>query len=169
MLVAFLIACTSADPKDTGEPPPLALDDTASCSSTPPVVDAFTIGNGGIITGDSGEQPSVLLHIEFHDDDMDVDYINLSYWWDTAVDGAVDTSVAPAMESGAFKFDQDGEPCLVSGGTFEQRIGVTGNPFEPNTPYEFAVTVTDHGGLTSAPAVADGVTPKEDGSDGDAR
>jgi len=169
MLVAILIACTPTDEKDTGEPPPLALDDTGGCSSVPPVVDSFTIGNGGLITGDSGEQPSVLLAIQFHDDDMDADYINLSYWWDETVDGTVDTSGAPAMESGAFKFDQDGEPCRVSGGTFEQRIGVTGNPFTANTRYDFAVTVTDHGGLTSDPAFATGVTPKEDGSDGDAR
>ena len=170
MLIAWLAACTGTD-KDSNEAPPLKLDDSgATCSSEPPTIDTLTVTNGGTITGEGGDpQPSVEVDVTFFDNDLDVDVINMRFWWDTPADGAVDTTGAAGHETGAYKIDPDGEPCHVSGGTLQQRFGVTGTTFEFNTWYDFAVTVTDAHELTSAVATASGVTPKEDGSDGDPR
>ncbi len=167
MWLVLLLACTGKE-EDSNNAPPLLLDDTGdACTSVPPEIDTIRVSNGGEITGEGGNPDwSIRVDIHFVDQDMDVDVADIHYWWDDTVDGVVDTSGNPDVATGPFKIDSDGEPCLVSGGSFGQLLGISGR-FSYNTWYDFGVTVTDAHGLTSEPAFASGVTPKEDGSDGD--
>lgn len=168
MWFALWLACTGKD-EDTNNAPPLALDDTATaCTSVPPEIDDISTRNGGQITGEGGDPDwSIRVDVHFVDMDMDVDVADIHYWWDATVDGTVDTSGAANYETGPFKIDTDGEPCRVSGGSYGTLFGVRGR-YDYNTVYDFAITVTDAHGLESEPAFVTGVTPKEDGSDGDA-
>ena len=169
MWLALLFACTGKE-DGANDPPPLALDDTGGdCTSVPPDIDDISVSNGGQITGEGGDPDwSIRVDIHFVDPDLDVDVADIHYWWDDTVDGVVDVSGAPDITTGPFKIDSDGEACRVSGGSFGELLGIRGR-FVYNTWYDFGVTITDAHGLESDAAFASGVTPKEDGSDGDPR
>jgi hypothetical protein len=167
MLLVWLAACTGKD-EGSSTAPPLSLDDTGEeCGGTAPTVEALVVKNGGLITVKGETQPSIEVDVTFADMDADVDVAEIRYWWDASVDGTVDTTGPEDYSTGAFQVDSDSEPCHGASGELDQRFGVNGTNFAFSTPYEFAVTVTDAHGLTSAVAIEDGVTPKEDGSDGE--
>lgn len=158
ILLVWTLGCTGKEPVDTGEPPPLAVDDTADCNAHPPVVSSLTVGDGGTITAEDGStQPSVLFEVGIEDDDGDLDIVSLKLWIDDTVDGAVDTSGAADRETNPTQVRD--EPCGVYAADFDFRLGVTGSPLDFETPYDFAITAVDSHGVESAPAIASGTTP----------
>ncbi len=163
----LLTACTGKEPEDSSDPPDLTHSDTGDCNANAPVISAVTIENGGILSFDNGDYPTAGIRMDLTDDDGDLDLIAMWVWFDDVVDGTVDRSgVAPiGVDSYAF---EDATACMKYTATLIIKPEVSGGTLAYNTRYEFAVVGQDHHLVESAPFIADGVTPQEDGSDGNA-
>lgn len=163
----MLSACSGKEPEDTSDPPDLTDDTGEDCNANAPVVTHVTIENGGILTFDNGQYPTAAIRMDLSDDDGDLDLVSMYVWFDDVVDGAVDQSgEAPiAIESYLF---EDVAPCMKFTASLILKPEVSGGTLAYNTRYEWAVVGEDHHLVMSAPYITDGVTPKEDGSDGDA-
>lgn len=164
IVVLLAVGCGQEEkPEDTDSAPPLVLDDTADCNLTAPVITDFVVGDGGIIDDpDQGKQQSVKFEVSIDDEDGDLDVLTLKVWYDEAVDGTVDTSGAPAVETAPYQVRD--EPCNVYSADFSLRWGVTGSALDFATTYDFAAVALDSHGAASAPAFATGTTPEEDTS-----
>jgi hypothetical protein len=165
-LLLLAIACGGTD-KDTGTTaPPINQDtDTAveDCDGAAPTVDEVLVSNGGVVTFDDGDFPTVLVEGRAVDTDNDLHLMRMDVWFDTVVDGAVDT--AGERIEGAVAQLRD-EPCSVGRGTYGLRIPVGDGRLDPNALYEFGVVVYDAHDAASGLGVGSGYTPREDGTDG---
>lgn len=166
LLVLPLFACTpdentdddkgSLDPADTAEIP----------HENAPVILSFTAEEGDPIETEDGDmQATILWTVEFEDDDGDANVVDISFWADTTVDGAVDTAVESigTIEDQALK-NADGtvvEDGDGFGGTMYVSQGVSGGDLDFSTEYEFAAIVYDSVNTASAAAIAVGTTPAE--------
>ena len=159
-----LTACTGKEPKDTSNPPDLTGDDTGDCNAAAPVITGVTITNGGLIVFDNGEYPTVGIDMALSDDDGDLDYLVMYFWFDDVVDGVVDRSGTPMSKD----WDNGATACMKYTADYTMLAEVSGGTFAYNTRYEFAVVGEDHHQVQSTPFITDGVTPQEDGSDGNA-
>jgi hypothetical protein len=169
MLWTILMACTTPD--DTGsEAPPVRTDDSAEvCEGNNPEITSFTLGNGGIVDFDGTDFPTIQLQVEATDADGNLNQVVLEMWWEADGDGDIDTSGSPDNEYPA-TISSDGA-CEVFEASGSGKIALNlqvGSAIEANTPYDFAARIVDASGEVSEPMVASGVTPKMDGSDGDA-
>lgn len=160
------IACTGSD-KDSGDDaPPINLDtaDTAvACTGSAPVIEQVVVSNGGIMTFDEGDFPTILVETTATDADNDLNLMRAELWFDAVVDGAVDT--AGEKIDGAVAELRD-DPCSVGRGTYGIRIAVGDARFSVNTVYEFGVIAYDAHETASAMGFGSGVTPNADGTDG---
>ena len=154
-LAALLAGCGTIDRSNSG----LTAEE---CASAEPQVFGFTIEPGDAVTGEDGHlQPSLRFVIDFDDPDGDSHDIVLRTWWDTSIDGLVDTS-ASGTEMSAEMVDDAGAPVAVCegiGGALDVQVGVNGGNFAYSTTYDFAITVTDAAGMESEPAFATATTP----------
>jgi hypothetical protein len=164
-LLLAAVGCDDSKDDDTGPGSLNASDTDADCSGTPPVIDDLTVEIGDVLTGEAGEdaQPSVLITVEFSDEDGDAHVVAVDFWYDDVVDGTVDTSGAAPMQlpAGAMP-DRSGRPieeCAGDGGILGISLGVTGKELDFETEYDFAAVVIDNAGLASEPRVASGTTP----------
>lgn len=167
---AFLVSlsgCTGKEEEDSSDPPDLHGEDTADCNANAPVLTSVTINNGGLQTFDDGEHPTVGIEMQVEDDDGDLDVLSMYVWFDAVVDGTVDVSGEAPLAVEAWLFDGVDECTKFTAG-LTLKPEVSGGMFEYNARYEFAVVAKDHHQVASAPMVADGVTPQEDGSNGNA-
>lgn len=165
VLFFALSACTpEAEDSGTGTLDP--ADSAAFPHDNAPVIVSFTAGPGDPIQTEDGDtQATVLLLVEFTDADGDCNVIDLSFWADTVIDGAVDTSTAAmifiqdqALEDSQGNIVEEGEGF---GGTMGVSQGVTGGDLEFETEYEFGAIVYDNVATPSAVAIAVGMTPAE--------
>lgn len=163
----LMLGCSGKEVEDSDSAPPLALDDTAECNLSAPVVTGVAISNGGIETFDNGDFPTLGIRMDVTDDDGDLDVIGMNVWIDAVVDGAVDRSGPAVFDTEAYLFT-DAVECEKFGATLTLKPAVTSNVLAYNTRYEFAVTAIDHHSVESSPYITDGVTPNSDGSDGTA-
>lgn len=155
--------------EDTGETPPIRSEDTAVCKGHDPVLTRFELANGGMVDFDGTEAPTIQLQADATDEDGNLDAITLEIWWEGDADGSVDTSGAPDSEK-TWTLMSDSE-CSVfdtadSPATIALNLQV-GGAIPTNSPYDFAIRITDSEGEVSNVLTATGVTPKSDGSDGD--
>lgn len=160
-----LFACTPKE-TDTGEPPDLVLDDTGdSCSTEPPVISSVTLTNAGMRAFEDGKYAALEIAIDATDVDSDLNLITAQLWWETPVDGTVDTSRAPDVEGDTI-LTRD-EPCRVERATYSFFVRITeSSELQPATEYEVAGVLQDAAGLSSAPVIGSGWTPNVDGTDG---
>ena len=168
LILTAMIACEKGE--DTGVPIPSTggVDDTAvECGGVAPEISSLNMSDGDFqVYGDSEvSYPTVVLSAEVTDEDGDLDAFVMNFWWDTEIDGVVDSSGAPNSTAPG---SSSALPCEGYELTLNGYLYV-GTSLEPNTTYDVAVTVTDAGGIESDPAVTTGTTPKEDGSPGDGR
>lgn len=164
-LLVFVLACTSKESEDSQDLPPINRQDSEDvpCNGHDPVAQTLVVGNGGIVQFDEGPYPTVALEVQTHDDDGNLNYVTLEFWWDATIDEAVDTS-AGAMVSQTQTITS--APCLSTDQTPSLLIQV-GTGLEYNTLYDFAARVTDAEGEVSNVVVASGSTPRENGLSGD--
>lgn len=160
-----LSACTpEAEDSGTGTLEP--ADSAVFPHDNAPVIVSFTGAPGEPIETEDGDlQATILLLVEFIDDDGDCNVIDLSVWADAVIDGAVDTAGTAmiliqdqALEDSQGNIVDEGEGF---GGTLGLSQGVTGGDLEFETEYEFAAIVYDNAGTPSAAAIAVGMTPAE--------
>ncbi len=167
LLCLPLLACDGSKAEDSGNGTLNPSDSAESCSGTAPVVEDLSVEEGDVIKGTDGEadQPSVLITVEFSDEDGDAHVVAVDFWFDDAVDDTVDTSGAPdrSLPAGAMldAADRPIEECAGDGGILGISLGVTGSDLDYDTPYDFAAVVIDNAGLRSEPAFASGTTPSE--------
>ena len=120
------------------------------CGSTPPVIEALTIEDGGMSEGDAcGAEirPRVKISADMHDDDGDLSYWEMRVWWDEAIDASVDTSGAPQTVHGTV-----GEECSVHDLTASMLLCVNGSGVPFDTDLEFGVVILDYHEHDSGPA-----------------
>lgn len=164
--LALALACTS-EKEDTGEAaPPINQDsggEVTECTGTAPVITSLTVSNGGIMTFDEGDFPTVLVEIEVEDPDLDLARMRADIWWDETVDGVVDTSAA-GLNGDWVQLGE--EPCTIDRGGYGLRLAVGDGRFAPATVYEFAMVAYDAHEVASNVGVGAGTTPNADGSDG---
>lgn len=168
-MLAWLLlaaACAPDDTKDSGDPPPINQGggDTADCDTNAPVIESFTVYNGGIFTFESVDWPSMVAEASISDEDKDLELVRMDVWFDDVVDGAVDTSGEAPLAGEPYAQDEY-DPCTLGTNTYRLRFAVTGNRFLYATPYEFAGVVYDAHATPSEVAIASATTPNEDGSD----
>jgi len=163
LLMGPLIACTDGD-TDTDEPPDITDGThTETCGGVAPIADELWISNGGLRNFEGDEAPTVSLELHLTDEDGDLHQGTMEIWFDETLDDDVDTSGDPDAER---IYSGIGDACFTDAATLNLAIRV-GTVFDYNTPYEFAALFVDAEGLASNVLVNSGVTPKEDGSDGD--
>lgn len=169
MIFALLVACTG--PKvveDTSDPPDINQDDTAvECNAAAPVITEATVTNGGIVTYDNGDWPTVAIEMDVSDSDGDLDILGMYIWFDDTVDGTVDRSGDAAFEAPAYLFE-DAVECQKFTAGLNMKPAITGQNLAYSTRYEFAIEAEDRHAVRSLPYITDGVTPNSDGSDGSA-
>lgn len=165
-LCLFGLACEGAK-EETGHGTLNPGDSAEDCSGTAPVVEDLNVEIGDVIAGSDGEpdQPSVLLTVEFSDEDGDAHVVAVDFWFDAEVDGTVDTSGAAqrSLPAGAMldAAERPIEACAGDGGILGVMLGVTGSDLAYDTQHDFAAVVVDNAGLRSEPAFASGTTPAE--------
>ncbi len=158
-----LLACADGG-QDSDEPPDITDGlPVETCGGTPPVAETLNIGNGGLRNFEGEEAPTVELELWLTDEDGDIHQGTMEIWYDQSLDDSVDTSSDPDADR---IYSGIGDACLVAQATLNLAIRV-GTAFDYNTPYEFAALFVDADGDASNVLVASGVTPKEDGTDGD--
>lgn len=157
-LVAALAGCDGGGKESGSEAPPINQGDSGSadCSGTAPVIDALVVAPGDPITTDGGTFPSIVVEAQISDEDRDLHTVSMDVWYDTVVDGAVDSSGA-ALTASPYEVDED--PCETGLTGYGLQIGVDGTNFAYETAYEFVAVAYDAHGDASLPVVADGVTP----------
>jgi hypothetical protein len=137
------------------------------CGETPPTIETFEIRNEGMSTGDqcgSDSYPRIRLAVDGYDEDGDLTYWTIRAWWDTTVDGSVDTSAGGYEEVFG---TLDGDECAVHDANLGMIICITGNQFEYETEYEFGVLLLDNLDNESdngVAQVASFTTPAADGT-----
>ena len=165
-LALVALAC-APDTKEKDSHGTLSSGDSGpvECFGTPPEIESLIVTEGQPYTPtDGGETvPTIKLSTTYSDEDGDANVVRLDFWWDTTLDGTVDTSVEPnqATEPTALK-DSDGnvvEDCYGHAGTFNSGLGVTGGDLDYETTYDFAVILYDKSDTASEPAFASGTTP----------
>ena len=117
--------------------------------------------NGGLVDIGGGPQPSLHMETVAIYSEADLSRYTIQVWLDEAVDGVVDMGESSSCSVTASTADD-----CASSITNSLNLVVSG-PLEPNTRYEFAVTVRDMSGLTSKPFVVPAITPRLSGEDGD--
>ncbi len=163
LLLGPLLACADGD-TDTDAPPPITDGtNTETCGGTEPVADDLTISNGGLGNFEGEDAPTIRLSLHLTDEDGDIHQGTMEVWYDETLDDQVDTSGDPDTER---LYSNIGDACFTDAATLNLSIRV-GTVFDYNTPYEFGVLFVDADGLPSNVLVASGVTPKENGEDGD--
>jgi hypothetical protein len=166
-LLLLMIGC-GAEEKDTANTAPPLNQDSAvveDCNAAAPTVEEIVVTNGGMETFDEGTFPTVLVEVRARDTDNDLDHMRVDLWFDTVVDGAVDT--AGERIEGALA-ELKPEACSVGRGNYGLRVAVGDGRLEVNTRYEFGAIAYDAHDTPSALGFGTGVTPKADGTDGDA-
>lgn len=160
MLFVLLWACDGSGKGDSETTaPPINQDDSSApaCEGTPPVITAVNIMDGGSMITDEGTFPSLVVQADITDTtDQDLNSVDMDLWFDTTVDGMVDTSTAAI--SGEPQHI-DGDLCNVASASFGLQLPVDGSLLEVQTTYEFAVVVYDGHSLPSEVAIASGTTP----------
>lgn len=167
MLLMMLLACGDKGTDSDQVAPPLdstPTGTTVTCNGTAPVLESVTLGNAGIVTGDDGDLPGLLISLHVTDVDGDVHRLSADIWYDDQIDGVVDVAVPAALTTGYYLSDDD--PCEVFTIDFNVAVGVNGTSMTYNTQYEVAAVVLDDAGLASAPGLGMGYTPNSDGTDG---
>ena len=163
----LLAACDGSD-EDSSKAPPINQNDDSGdpvCEGTAPVITELVVENyGGLYPFETGDAAALQVSATGTDADADLHRMNLVLWWDDVVDGSVDTSGA-GTEAGYYRFE-DTEPCAGDEATLGLIFEVGDARFQNATPYEFAAVIWDDAGLVSEVAVADGVAPNADGTDG---
>ena len=164
-LLFLALACTpDEEEKDSGGTLGVDTGDP-SCEGTPPDIVSFTVSEGDPVQDENGNTfPSLHLTVEFEDDDGDAHVVAASLWWDSTVDGAIDSAAEPDAALPETALTSGGEPveeCAGEGGTLTIAKGVSGTDLAYSTQYDFGVTITDAHGLESEMAVATGTTPAE--------
>lgn len=165
LLLQIALACTSKEGEDSNELPPINREDSEDvpCNGHNPEALSLTVGNGGIQQFDEGPYPTVSLAVETHDEDGNLNYVTLEFWWDAEIDGEVDSA-------GSAEVSQTqtitSAPCESTDQTPALLIQV-GTGLAYNTLYDFAARVTDAEGELSNVVVASGSTPRENGLSGD--
>ena len=162
-LLAFACVTEEKDEDSAGTLNP--GDEESDCFGTPPEIDDFSAAEGEPIQDSDGGglQPSVLLLVDYSDEDGDAHILRVDVWWDAVIDGTVDVTASPnaTTDPTALK-DAWGDPvleCAGKGGTFGLSVGVTGDDLEYETEYDFGVVLYDASDTPSEPAFATGVTP----------
>ena len=160
------LACDSG--KDTGDDNG-TLDsgsgDNEVCEGTAPVIEDFSAEEGPVISGEGGEddQPTLQLMAEYSDEDGDAHVLAMDIWYDAELDGTVDTSGAADFGLDPTAVEDDGgnpvDPCDGHAGSFGVLLGVTGDPLDFETEYDFGVVLYDNAGMGSEPAFITAVTP----------
>ncbi len=160
LMVVGLAACKGDDgvlPADTNG----AGDD---CGETPPVIETLTVTNAGMtdpaVDDTCGAVAVPLVRITAHttDEDGDLHYWTMHTWWDTVVDGAVDTSVASTEVSST-----QGLSCRTFTADLATILCLTGDP-PYATPVEWAATVSDDLDNDSSVVITTFTTPHADGT-----
>jgi hypothetical protein len=166
IFASLLLAC-GGKAADTGEPPPIpsgGYETGDGCEGADPIVTLFTAEADGLQEFEGGgTYPAITLTIDATDEDGDLSFMTYDVWWDDTPDESVDTSNS-ADESGQFTVSSD--ECGGYTANLALTIPCDGDPAE-NTWHDFAVRVTDRNGYESDIAIAQGGTPKSDGSDPD--
>jgi hypothetical protein len=163
LFLAPLLACSDGG-EDSGSPPDITEGtQTETCGGISPVAESLVISNGGLRNFEGEDAPTVGLELILTDEDGDIHQGTMQIWYDELVDEAVDTDTDPY---GDRIFSGIGDACFVDRATLNLAIRV-GTEFDYNTVYEFAALFIDANGEVSNALVASGVTPNEDGSDGD--
>ena len=146
MIVMMLLAlgCTSGngddgDDKRTDDIPDGPGD--KGCGETDPVIDNFTVEYGGMRDYDEGTFPSLALKVDVSDEDGDLTYYEYRVWWDSEIDGAVETSGYYAETYGTV----DGDDCEVNSVSLTMYLGLAGGSKSPpySTELEFGAIVRD--------------------------
>ena len=165
LLCLLLLACGEEQKEDSGNGSLNPADTAPDCMGTPPAIEDLTAQEGGIISGSDGEDdaPSILLIIDFTDEDGDAHVLAMDIWFDDTIDGTVDTSGAAdmvldptAMTDSA---DRPVEECAGDGGSLGLSLGVTGADLAYETTYDFGVVLIDNADLRSEPAFVTATTP----------
>ncbi len=139
--------------------------DETDCFGNAPVIEDFSTAEGEPIQDSDGGglQPSMLLLVDYSDEDGDAHILRVDVWWDAVIDGTVDVTAAPDATTEPYALEDAGgtpvEECAGKGGTFELSVGVTGDDLEYETEYDFGVVLYDASDTPSEPAFATGVTP----------
>lgn len=166
-LTALLLLACDDPTEDSGGNGTLGPSDSSNgdCSGTAPTIEDFTVSEGDPVTpeGSDTPQPTVLFSIEYDDEDGDAHVISMDMWYDSTIDGAVDTSeAAPQGFKDSALQDSDGntvDACAGDGGTIMFALGVTGNDLDFSTEYEFGAILYDNAGMGSEIEIAVGTTP----------
>jgi len=132
------------------------------CGESAPEIVDFTISNGGLRDYDGGEYASVHVAMEVFDPDADLFALTYRFWWDTALDGEVNTNSEPD-----YVVDRaDGAPECVEDQDDWGIYLIMRHWIEYATPHEFVAEVEDGAGLRTVSGVVAFTTPREDGGDG---
>lgn len=165
VLFLFVLACSGKEVEDSNDVPPINRQDSEDvpCNGHNPVAVELLVGNGGIQQFDEGPYPTVSLEVPTTDEDGNLNYVTLEFWWDATIDDAVDTSASAQVTQTQ---TITSAPCLSTEQTPSLLIQV-GTGLQYNTLYDFAARVTDAEGEASNVVVASGSTPRENGLAGD--
>jgi hypothetical protein len=164
-LSALLLVACEPEKEDSGNGTLNPGGEDEPCLGNAPVIEDFTAGEGDVIAGQDGEadQPSVLLVVEFSDEDGDAHVVAVDFWFDAEIDGTVDTSGTPDRQlPGSAMLDSADRPveeCAGHGGILGIQLGVTGSDLDFETQYDFAAVVIDNADQASEPGFATTTTP----------
>ena len=146
-------ACRAPAPGTSGNP---------DCGDTAPAVDNVVISDYGFFQCEAIEWPAILIQTYASDVDGDLTFYTKKLWWDTTVDGVVDTVGTP-LESQKTLSE---EPCSTGQADLGLILCITGSP-PYSTEVEFGLVVTDAKGNESnngVPFTAVFTTPDENGN-----
>ena len=133
-------------------------------STVAPELVSVSCGNGGMVSWDGGEVPSLQIDIEATDADGDLRIASAMVVWDRDVDGEVDSDTESRAETST-----DAGPARCEGvdeTELSVLVLVNGEDISFEREYEWALTVSDSGGYTSDAYVFTCTTPAEDGTGG---
>ncbi len=159
----LLIACGGKEESAEGPAPPAPVpSDEVECGDNGPTVEALTITDNGFFSCEAQSWPSALLLAEVSDPDGDLTFYTYRVWWDTVLDGAVDTggSYVEVYETLA------DDACTIGDADVGLILCITGNP-PYETDVEFGVVIYDQKGNPSnggAAFIATFRTPDSNGN-----
>ncbi len=144
--LAFLVvaACGKATETATEDIPPPVPSDEVECGDNAPTVEAVAIADNGFFQCEQEDWPSITLTATTTDPDADLTFYQYRLWWDTTVDGFVDTD-GSYLEVQKTLSDED---CSVPEVDLTMILCITGNP-PYETEVEFGVVVLDEKGNES--------------------
>ncbi len=163
LAVLFLVAC-KGEVEDTD----VLVAGTGGdddCGLTDPTIQSMEVLAHDMSGDECGSEsfPRIRLAINGHDEDGDLTYWEMRSWWDTGLDGVIDTAEPYSEVYGSL----DGDLCEVKEANLGLILCVTGNQLEFETDYEFGVLLFDVGDNASdegVPAIATFKTPARDGT-----